>query len=223
MIRQTIGKKAIQGLVLLITPVFLLFLTTASLVIAQDTGKIVYDRCTECHVAGKDSKTGKTYWEGRKLTDKQWASIVDNMVRYGARLSESESRLVVEYLTAMSKGSFKRQGTNIRQIRRISFDNLIKVAKGKTVAKAEADLDSDLKVVQGANSTLPPVAGTPSTNNAPTLNAPLGSSASGTVPAVPHEQAKTGVEMIWYLLGGGSLIGAGMAIRNRGKLKKVGK
>ncbi len=209
MVGRASGSKLIKALMFPGALLFIFLGALSPLAIAQDTSKLVYDRCTECHVAGKDQKTGKSYWEGRKLTDKQWAGVIDNMVRYGARLNDSESRLTVEYLTAMSQGSFKREGTNIRSVRHINFDSLIKAVSSSVTARSSIKTQVDAASNQAPSIT--PTSTAPPATTPPTQ--PM-------VPVAPKEQAKTGVEMIWYLLSGGSLIGSGIALRNRERRSK---
>ncbi|HZD60201.1 MAG TPA: hypothetical protein VE439_07090 [Anaerolineae bacterium] len=164
------------------------FICTASLGLAQDTSKLASERCTECHTASR--------WEDAKKTEKQWASIVDQMVRYGAQLSNEESALVVEYLAAKSAGKIKQPTTTTS------------VAKPKSVTTVAASKGG----INGVKTTTTTVLISPSTTvvvNAVTT--------STTQVSVPGEQAQTGVEMVWYILGGGMLIATGLSMRNKDK------
>lgn len=189
MMAQVINKRLMLGAILAGT----LFIGTASQVMAQDTSKLVSERCTECHTASR--------WENAKKTEKQWASIVDQMIRYGVQLSEDESALVVEYLTAKSAGRIKQPTTTTS------------VAKRKIVTTTVAASKRSLTAAKSTTTTsiLSPVT-TTATAAATTATTVLGTSVS-----VPGEQAQTGIEVVWYLLGGGMLIGSGLSLRNKDK------
>jgi mono/diheme cytochrome c family protein len=56
----------------------------------QAAAELIATRCTACH--GLD--------QVRSYTRGNWRQVVDNMIAYGASLSEEEARLVVEHLEA---------------------------------------------------------------------------------------------------------------------------
>jgi len=193
MITRKASKKLLTGFVVLCTGL----LTAVPLAMAENTEDMVYRACTECHPA--DKKGSKVYWEEQKKTEKQWSELVDKMVRYGALLTDKESNLVIEYLTAMSGGDPKAGGDTKRP------------APKKKVATAESSSSdrSSQKIAQDLTTTTTTIPPTTTTTVPPTTTTIL------------TEQAETGVEMIWYLLGGGMLVGSGMKLRNRDKqLKK---
>jgi len=163
------------------------FISASSLVVAQDVSKLVNERCTECHKASR--------WEDQKKTEKQWAKIVDQMVRYGAQLKNDESALVVEYLTAKSLNKIKDPTTTT-------------TAKPKATTTTKKVAQSDINAAKTTTTTAP-------TNTTTTTAPTTATTVEGTAVSVPAEQAQTGVEMLWYLLGGGMLIGSGMSLRNR--------
>ncbi len=159
---------------------------SSPLALAQDTSKLVYDRCTVCH--------NQSRWDGQKKTEKQWSQIVDKMVRWGAELTPEESDLVVSYLAAASSGKIKQPTTTTTNVRRPK----------PTSTTTDAAKDSNIKAAK-TTTTTDPIIPTTTTTILPVTTTLL------------KEQAKTGVEMIWYLLGGGSLIGSGLRLRNKDK------
>ncbi|HEY3374891.1 MAG TPA: c-type cytochrome [Candidatus Aquicultor sp.] len=184
------NKKLISILVLVFT---------ASLFIAQnasavDTKQLVYKACTECHDAKKDPKTGKTYWEGQKKTKAEWSKIVNKMQMWGAQLTDQDTNDVNEYLTAMSKGTIKQPTTTTTQ-------------KPKPTTTTSNPNSGNIKAQKTAITT---------TTVMPTTTTTLPPATLAPVTSVPKQQAKTGIEVIWYLLGGGGLVGSGMAMRNKG-------
>lgn len=171
----------------------ILFIGVAPLAIAQDTSKLVSERCTKCHKAARwlDSN-GKPL----KKTEKQWSALVDQKVRWGASLTPDESALVIEYLTALSSGSIKQPTTTVAK------PGSTKAVANHSSNAAWGETPSQSSVAIAASQT-------------------SGSTSSSTVAntsvSTPGEQAYTGVEMIWYLLGGGMLIGSGLSLRNKDK------
>lgn len=187
------SKKLLTGFVILSVGL----LTAIPIAVAENTEDLVYRTCTECHPA--DKKGSKVYWEEQKKTEKQWSELVDKMVRYGALLTDKESNLVIEYLTAMSEGDPKAGGDT----KRPEAKKKIATAESGSSDRNSQKIAQDLTTT---TTTLPP---TTTTTEPPTTTTIL------------TEQAETGVEMIWYLLGGGMLVGSGMKLRNRDKqLKK---
>ncbi len=179
------SKKLISSFVI----VCAISLASSPLALAQDTSKLVYDRCTVCH--------NQSRWEGQKKTEKQWSQIVDKMVRWGAELAPEESDLVVTYLAAASSGKIKQPTTTTTNVRQPK----------PTSTTTDAVKNSNIKASK-TTTTSDPVASTTTTTILPVA----------TTTTLLKEQAKTGVEMIWYLLGGGSLIGSGLKLRNKDKL-----
>ncbi|MBE0448258.1 MAG: hypothetical protein IBX64_09205 [Actinobacteria bacterium] len=190
---RIIIKRLILGVVF--AGAFLI--SISPLVVAQDTNRLISERCTGCHAASR--------WENENKTEKQWANIVDQMVRYGAQLSEEESVLVVEYLTAKSLGRIKQPTTTTSVAKPKSVTTVASVSKSgiETEGIIETDLLSPTGITTDATTTF--------TTTVTTITA----TASGTSISVPGEQAQTGIEVIWYLLGGGMLIAAGMSLRNK--------
>lgn len=177
------SKKLITGLVF----VCAILVASSPLALAQDTSKLVYDRCTVCH--------NQDRWEGKKMTEKQWSQTVDKMVRWGAELTPEENDLVVSYLTAASNGKIKQPTTT----------TVVKQTKS-TVTTTKAANNTNIKAAK-TTTTSDPVAATTTTTLVPAT----------TTTTLLKEQAHTGVEMIWYLLGGGTLIGSGLKLRNKDK------
>ncbi|NCO65320.1 MAG: hypothetical protein COW32_02465 [Candidatus Aquicultor secundus] len=177
------SKKLISSFVF----VCAVLVASSPLALAQDTSKIVYDRCTVCH--------NQSRWEGQKKTEKQWSSIVDKMVRWGAELTPEENDLVVNYLTAASNGKIKQPTTTTTVVR----------TPKPTSTTTDASKNSNIKAAK-TTTTSDPSASTTTTTILPV-----------TTTTLLKEQAKTGVEMIWYLLAGGSLIGSGLKLRNKDK------
>lgn len=187
------GKKLATGFVL----GFAFLISASSLVVAQDTSKVVYDRCTECHTEKR--------WEDKikkKLTEKQWAKIVDQMVRYGAQLTPEESDLVVEYLTARSTNKIKQPTT--------TTSKPVEYKATTTTAKKNNEAST-------AKITTTTVLATTTSTTPTTVPTTVATTVLGTSTSVLSEQAHTGVEMIWYLLGGGMMFGSGLALRNKDK------
>jgi len=166
----------------------------SSLALAQDTAALVEERCTECHPAEKR-------WKNVKKTEKQWTRIIDQMVRYGAQLNDAETALTVEYLTAMSKGTIKQPTTTTTKI-------IPKPVVTTTVEGKDAHaLKTTTTVTEPPTTTT--LVTTPTTVLAVAVAPPTEN--------VPGQQAETGVEMVWYLLGGGMLLGSGISLRNKNK------
>lgn len=183
-----IGKKARNRIILGVVLAGTMFAGASSLVLAQDTSKLVEERCTECHTADR--------WKNKKKTEKQWAKIVDEMVRYGAQLNDAETGLTVEYLTAMSQGKIKQPTTTTTKARKIT-----------TTTTVDPKNDPNALKTTTTSATIPPT----------TTTTVLAVSVTAPTESVPGQQAETGIEMIWYLLGGGTLLGSGISLRNKDK------
>ena len=188
MIYRKTHNRIILGVVL----VGVMLAGASSIVLAQDTAKLVEERCTECHTADR--------WKNKKKTEKQWTQIIDEMVRYGAQLNDSEAGLTVEYLTAMSQGKIKQPTTTTTKVRP-------KPVVTTTVEGKDAN----------ALKTTTTVTEPPTTTTSVTPTTVLAEVVTPPVDSVPGEQAETGVEMVWYLLGGGMLLGSGISLRNKDK------
>lgn len=161
---------------------------------AQDTKQLVYNRCSDtqsgCH--------SKTRWEGKKKTKREWAAIVDRMVRYGAKLTSTEDDLVVEYLTNMSKG-IKTPATTTTTKPKTTATTV----RVRTISGAGEQLPEDQQGVYGAGAL----------DGLDQANA-MTTTLQATTTTLT-EQAHTGIEMIWYLLGGGMMVSSGLALRNK--------
>lgn len=189
MIYRKTRNRIILGVVLVGT----MLAGASSLVLAQDTAKLVEERCTECHTTER--------WKNKKKTEKQWTQIIDQMVRYGAQLNDSEAALTVEYLTAMSSGKIKQPTTTTTKVRP-------KPVVSTTVEGNDANaLKTTTTVTEPPTTTT--LVTTPTTVLAVAVTPPTNN--------VPGQQAETGVEMVWYLLGGGMLLGSGISLRNKDK------
>jgi hypothetical protein len=175
------SKNLISSLVF----VCAILIASTPLALAQDTSKLVYDRCSVCH--------NQSRWDGKKKTEKEWAQLVDKMVRWGAELTPSESDLVVNYLTAAGNGKIKQPTTTTTVVR--------KPQPTTTTTKAV----DNIKSIKTTTTSDPQAAPTTTTTLLPVT----------TTTTLLKQQAKTGVEMIWYLLGGGTLIGSGLKLRNK--------
>lgn len=196
--KKTGNKRISKRLAATLVLVFALLVAASQSATAEDTKTRVYRACTECHDAKKDPKTGKLYWEGQKKTKKEWAKIVDKMQMWGAQLTNQEADDVVEYLTAVGNGTIKQPTTTTTKRR-------------PTTTTKAADKSGAVKAQKTAITTLPPTT---------TTIAPIPVATTVVQPVVTSvltEQAQTGVEVIWYLLGGGTMIGSGMALRNKDK------
>jgi hypothetical protein len=190
MLNEKPGKKIIAGLAL----IFAILVVAPSFALAEDTAQLVYSRCTKCHAASR--------WESRKETQEGWARIVNRMSMYGAQLSDEEGMLIIGYLTAMSSGNFNTGGTNFR------YAPVKKSVTNTGARKASLSDLGDVLMQQSAlqsDQQLASVASSTSTASAAQAASKL------------KEQAHTGVELVWYLLAGGVLIGSGLALRNKDK------
>ncbi len=65
---------------------------SASPVLPADGATLLRERCTRCH--------GLERVEGTRKTPEEWEQTVDRMIRRGAKLSEAERAVLIEYLAA---------------------------------------------------------------------------------------------------------------------------
>lgn len=65
---------------------------SASPVLPADGATLLRERCTGCH--------GLERVEGTRKTPEEWEQTVDRMIRRGAKLSEAERAVLIEYLAA---------------------------------------------------------------------------------------------------------------------------
>ena len=86
------SRSRIQFIVCAAMLLILMILMAGPGCLGRHSGReLVQDRCTECHTLFQV--------EASRKTSREWRITVSRMIDYGARLSNKEIRILIDYLT----------------------------------------------------------------------------------------------------------------------------